>query len=52
MKYVISNRRIASAKADWAWRPYDGSNPHTKHCHVSVKAEPALFDATSRWTIA
>ena len=52
VKYVISNRRIASAKADWAWRPYDGSNPHTKHCHVSVKAEPALFDATSRWTIA
>jgi endonuclease G len=52
VKYVISNRRIASAKANWAWRSYGGDNPHTKHCHISVKADPSLFDATSRWTLA
>lgn len=36
--YVIWNRRIASAKSNWAWRAYDGSNPHTDHVHVSFKA--------------
>src|ERR1043165_990643 len=31
IKYIISNRRISNPTIqDWAWRPYDGSNPHDK----------------------
>ncbi len=38
LKYVIYNRRIASASSNppWSWRTYTGSNPHTDHVHVSV----------------
>ena len=36
VKYVIYNRRICSARDDWAWRPYTGANPHTSHIHISV----------------
>lgn len=36
LKYVIYNRRIASANTGWEWAPYYGSNPHTDHIHVSV----------------
>lgn len=42
VKYVIFNKRIASAKNGWAWRPYShpsgGSNPtldHVDHPHIS-----------------
>ena len=35
IKYVIFNGRIASAKSLWRWRRYTGTNPHTKHCHIS-----------------
>lgn len=33
--YVIHNGKIASPKKRWAWRKYEGLNPHTKHIHVS-----------------
>jgi hypothetical protein len=33
--YVIFDGRIASARMGWRWRKYTGSNPHTKHCHIS-----------------
>lgn len=36
LKYVIYNKRIASPREDWKWRPYSGPNPHTGHLHVSV----------------
>lgn len=36
LKYVISNGRIAGAWTNWNWTAYNGSNPHTKHIHVSV----------------
>ena len=37
VKYVIWNRRIWSkARNSEGWRAYGGSNPHTKHMHVSV----------------
>lgn len=36
LKYVISNRKIASAKTGWRWAKYNGANPHDKHVHVSV----------------
>lgn len=37
VKYAISNGQIWSARyAARGWRRYDGSNPHTKHAHVSI----------------
>lgn len=52
VKYVIWNHRIASARDAWSWRPYSGSNPHTKHVHLSVSERPIDFDATRPWGIA
>jgi hypothetical protein len=38
-KYVIWNRRIWNLeRGDRAWRSYTGRNPHTHHCHVSIRA--------------
>jgi hypothetical protein len=53
IKYIISNRRIANFQAldgapAFAWRPYTGSNPHTKHFHVSVRRDD--FDSEANWT--
>ena len=36
--YVIYNRRIASPRSNWQWRPYTGPNPHTSHVHISIRA--------------
>lgn len=46
--YVIWNKQIYN-RGDTApaWRPYTGSNPHTKHMHVSIRAESR--DDTSAW---
>lgn len=49
VKYIISNGRIASPTDSWAWRPYDGSNPHTQHVHVSVDHGPESFNDDSPW---
>lgn len=56
VKYVIWNRLMfssyaASGKAPWTWRAYSGSNPHTKHCHVSVHPEKSKYDNTKAWNI-
>jgi hypothetical protein len=52
VKYVIWNRRIvSSAKQPWTWRPYSGSNPHTKHIHVSVLPDKTRYDDTSDWSL-
>src|SRR6185295_11246983 len=56
VKYVIWNRRIASSYevngvAPWIWRPYGGTNPHTKHMHLSVLPEKAAFDSEAAWAI-
>jgi len=49
--YVIWNRQIWNrSRGDTAWRPYSGSNPHTKHCHISIK-ETARSD-TRPWAWA
>lgn len=40
LKYIIYNRRIASARTGWKWVEYTGSNPHTDHIHVSVGVGP------------
>ena len=40
--YVIFAGRIASAKKNWAWRPYDGANQHNHHCHISFTSKGDL----------
>lgn len=57
IKYIIWNRRIANsspigAAPAWAWRAYTGTNPHDKHCHLSVKASKPLYDDDSAWPLA
>lgn len=59
IKYVISNRKIANSKplaghAAWAWRDYNGDDPHTSHLHISVhsnKEGASGYDDTTAWTI-
>lgn len=33
--YIIFDKKIASARSFWRFRTYRGSNPHTKHMHIS-----------------
>ena len=56
IKYIIWNRRIASSSIinavnAWEWRDYPGSNPHTKHVHISVKAEKIAYDSEDEWRV-
>jgi hypothetical protein len=52
IKYVISNRQIfSSMNSPWTWRPYDGANAHTKHVHISVIDDKALYDDVRPWAI-
>jgi hypothetical protein len=52
IKYIIANGRIMDTRAGnpWQWVPYTGSNPHTKHLHLSVVAD-ARADDTSPWRL-
>ena len=57
VKYVIWNRRIMSSYAQggtapWVWRSYSGSNPHTKHVHISLNADKSDYDSTAPWRIS
>lgn len=57
VKYVIWNKQIANSspvngKPAWDWRPYGGSNPHSKHVHVSVKPEKSRFDSEDDWVVS
>jgi len=53
VRYVISNRRIFSGRGQThpagLWRTYSGSNPHTKHVHVSVRHGAAQYDDGKPW---
>lgn len=56
IKYVIWNRRIMNSSSiggaePWTWRTYTGSNPHTKHMHISVKCEKQHYDSTAPWDV-
>jgi hypothetical protein len=35
IKYVIFEGKIWSKTLNWKGRPYSGSNPHSKHIHIS-----------------
>ena len=52
IKYVISNKRIfSSTTSPWQWRKYTGSNPHSSHMHVSVKASKSHYDDPRDWDL-
>lgn len=52
IKYIISNAQIASSLVSpWVWRPYTGANAHRAHVHISVMADPQLYDNTRSWQI-
>ncbi len=54
IKYVISNRRIGfggAGPSPWQWRPYNGSNAHNRHIHISVKDEKTKYDSTVPWVL-
>lgn len=52
ISYVISNGRIfSSTVSPWTWRPYDGSNKHAAHVHVSVTGDSKAL-ATTPWVIS
>ncbi|MHA6806047.1 hypothetical protein [Salinifilum ghardaiensis] len=47
IKYLIANGLILDARPQfnpWQWVRYDGSNPHTKHFHISAVASPECDD--------
>lgn len=50
--YLISNKKIASEQDGWKWRPYNGTNPHDHHFHISVVADEALYDSDKPWSLA
>jgi hypothetical protein len=53
VKYIIWNRQICNSQVQpWKWRPYGGSNPHTKHVHISVQPQKAKYDDTTNWQLA
>jgi hypothetical protein len=52
IKYIIWNRKICSSSVSpWRWRKYSGSNPHTKHIHISVLPEKPLYDDEADWNL-
>jgi hypothetical protein len=56
VKYIIWNRKIANSSAiggsqAWAWRPYNGANPHSHHVHISVKSSKPQYDSEAAWTL-
>lgn len=53
IKYAIWDNRMFSSYPTstfgaFTWRPYSGSNPHTKHAHVSVERD---YDNTKTWAV-
>lgn len=53
IKYIIWNHKIISSETSpWVWRKYSGSNPHTRHIHISVKSSKGLYDSEKEWAFA
>jgi murein L,D-transpeptidase YcbB/YkuD len=49
VSYVIWNRKIYTPSVKKEWRNYTGSNPHTRHVHISVLASKA--DSQVLWDV-
>jgi len=57
VQYMIWNRQIVNADqigsaAPWAVRDYRGSNGHTKHIHISVRADARRYDNEQPWAVS
>lgn len=53
IQYLIWDKRIVNREVQpWVWRPYSGTNPHTKHIHISVDEKAVLYDNDAPWVIA
>ena len=39
IKYIIFDKKIASAKSLWRFVPYRGTNAHSHHCHISFSSK-------------
>lgn len=50
--YVIYNRWIYSRSRDFDPRPYNGTNPHTDHIHVSIQYGTNWESGNWAWGIA
>ena len=51
VRYVIWNRKIYNPSISPSWRAYSGSNPHTRHVHLSVSLNRHSYDSTAPWGI-
>lgn len=54
LKYVIADGEICSGAggpSPWVWRPYNGTNAHRHHVHISVVDDPKLYDDGSPWSL-
>lgn len=51
VKYVIWNRKIWNPSVSKSWRQYSGSNPHTKHVHISVLPDKGHYDSANLWPL-
>src|SRR5690606_1786361 len=54
IKYVIANGLIMDTRPGfnpWRWVRYTGSNPHTRHFHLSVMPDKGRYDDTRPWNL-
>lgn len=54
IKYIIANGYILDSRPGnnpWRWVRYYGSNPHTKHFHLSVMPSKHLYDDSRPWNL-
>lgn len=51
VKYIIYEGRITIKGDIGKWKKYNGVNPHKHHAHISVSADPRLFDDERTWTL-
>ncbi|PYT00975.1 MAG: hypothetical protein DMF63_04740 [Acidobacteria bacterium] len=51
IKYIIFERQISVTGIVTKWNPYHGPNAHNHHVHISVSADPALYDSAAPWAL-
>lgn len=57
IKYIIWNWKMWRSYdklgvSAWTPIPYDGTNGHTKHAHISVNSDKASYDSTATWGLS
>jgi|SRR5881392_3700571 len=51
IKYIIFERQITVSGDISKWKPYHGANAHNHHVHISVSADPKLYDDAKPWNL-